>query len=412
MNRITEDQKKTLAMLHPNFPAEPRLIVPRGKMPEQLFAEIQASKDGKFLVAGQRGMGKTTELLRLFFLLKDYDFLPLFVQFGAQETITYPMLIDAMAQALLRQPGLKLNRGLQTRYQDWFAEEEDSLKTEEGTEGAASIGGQLYFVGGKKAVRHAKTKSKSKKSKIVKSLGHLLDVFNELVLDAEKVTSKRVVFIVDDVDKIQDVSSIERTFIHSPHIIYSIQASSIFTVPITYATSSLTRISGLSYGGIYRVPAIEIVSEAGEQKAPEIDFMVRVLKLRMPYNPLSDEILHRIVEYSGGVLIDAMRMARDICKRSILEAQFKVDVDTVEDEFQHLIDDYKFTFENSQLWQKLARICCADDKRVIMTDSLLPDLLYKVIVIEYRGEKNLWFDLHPAVRRLYAQNKEVIDKLG
>jgi hypothetical protein len=411
MNGMTNDQKKTLEMLHPNFPAGPNLIVPRGKLPEQLFAEIQVSQNGKFLVAGQRGMGKTTELLRLFHLLKDQRFLPLFVQFGAQESITYPMLIDAMAQGLLREPGIKLNRSLQSRYRDWFTEEEDVLKTEEGTEGAASIGGQLYIVGAKKGVRHATTKSKTKKRKILKGLQDLVSLFNELILDAESVTSKRVVFIVDDVDKIQDVASIERTFIHSPHIIYSIQACSIFTVPITYATSSLTRISGLSYGGIYRVPAIEIITEASEPKGPEIDFMIQVLKLRMPYNPLSDEILHKIVLYSGGVLIDAMRMARNICKRIVLESGFRVNVNAVEDEFQNLVDDYKFTFENSQVWQSLASICKANDKKVIMTDSMLPDLLYKVIVIEYRGEKNLWFDLHPAVRRLYEQNREVIDKL-
>lgn len=46
-----------------------------------------------------------------------------------------------------------------------------------------------------------------------------------------------------------------------------------------------------------------------------------------------------------------------------------------------------------------------------MTDDMLPDLLYKMIVIEYRG-KGVWFDLHPAVRRIYDQNREVIDAIG
>jgi hypothetical protein len=43
-----------------------------------------------------------------------------------------------------------------------------------------------------------------------------------------------------------------------------------------------------------------------------------------------------------------------------------------------------------------------------MTDDALPDLLYKMIVIEY-WDKKLWFDLHPAARALYRDHAEVID---
>lgn len=236
---MTESQRKTLAMLQPNLVVEPSLLVPRGKLPEQLLAEIESSEDGKFLVAGQRGMGKTTELRRLFELLKK-EFLPVFVQFGAQESITYPMLIDAMAQALLRDPQAKISSRLQTRYRDWFTEEEELLNAEETSQGSASIGGEIVLVGGKRSVSHKKQKARSKKTKILKGLQDLLAVFNDLIAEAQKQSSRRVVFIVDDVDKIQDVSSIERTFIHSPHIIYSIRTPAIFTVPITYATSSST----------------------------------------------------------------------------------------------------------------------------------------------------------------------------
>jgi energy-coupling factor transporter ATP-binding protein EcfA2 len=407
---MTNDQKRTLGMLQPNFAAEPDLIVARGTLPEQLLAEIESSTEGKYLVAGQRGMGKTTELLRLYGLLQA-ESLPIFVQFGAQESITYPMLIDAMAQALFKNPQIKINTRLQKRYRDWFSDEDELYLVEEGSEGSASVGGEIVFLAGKKSVRHKQNKSKTKKTKILKGLKDLLDNFNDLIADSQKQTSRRIVFIVDDIDKIQDVSSIERTFIHSPHIIYSIRTPAIFTVPITYATSSSTRLGSLSYGGIYRVPAIEIVSQEGSVNASELDFMRQVLKRRMPYNPLPDELLDIIITYSGGVLVDAMRMVRGLCKRCILELRFQPDSTAVEAEFQQLVDDYKFAFENIQLWKKLARICAAKDKSVIMTDDMLPDLLYKMIVIEYR-RKSLWFDLHPAVQRLYEQNKEVIDNLA
>jgi hypothetical protein len=131
----------------------------------------------------------------------------------------------------------------------------------------------------------------------------------------------------------------------------------------------------------------------------------------MPYNPIPAADLDQIILYSGGVLVDAMRMARGICKKSVLEQDFRIDNRAREEEFQHLVDDYKFAFETSELWKKLAKICTAMNKNVIMTDEMLPDLLYKMIVIEYRGD-NLWFDLHPAVRRIFDQNRDVIESLG
>jgi hypothetical protein len=79
----------------------------------------------------------------------------------------------------------------------------------------------------------------------------------------------------------------------------------------------------------------------------------------------------------------------------------------VEEEFQHLVDDYQFVFDKPALLQKLAKMCKSSDKQAIV-DETITEMLYKMIVIEYR-EKKLWFDLHPAARRLYEQNAHIID---
>lgn len=410
---MTEDQKRTLAMLLPSYAAKENLIVPRGKLPEQLHAEVESSENAKFLLAGQRGMGKTTELKRLVQLLQATQSLPVFVQFASQAEVSHDMLLEAMAAKLVASFGEEVPRRIRKihqSFQSWFSEVEKSDDLEEASEGLVALGGQLPILKARTGIHRKQIKRTATRIKVKKDIGTLLDSFNDLVAETRKATLKRPVFIVDDIDKIQNLSSVENTFIHSCHLINSIDAPCIFTVPITYATSSLLRIASLPYSNIYRVPAVELVDEENVRNDNAFAFLRQVFALRMPFNPIPTELLEVILRYSGGVLVDAMRMVRGICKRCILDSRLEVSLATVEEEFQQLVDDYQFVFDSLVYWEKLAEFCSAANKAIIKTDDLLPELLYKMIVIEYR-EKKLWFDLHPAARRLYEQNSEIIDRI-
>jgi hypothetical protein len=406
--QMTPDQKRTLELLLPNSIPTMALIVPRGNLPEQLYAEILPSDSAKLLVAGQRGMGKTTELRRLVELLTGSEFLPIFLQFGAQESITQPGLIHAMALSLYRDSASKLEKKSYEQFLQWYDREETAFEVEESTEGAASIGGDLLFLRAKGGVKRKSGKKNKKTRRKVRDTRELLVQFNALVDRSRRSSKKRIVFVVDDIDKVQDAASIENTFIHAAHLVGQISCPCIFTVPITYATSSYLRIAALPYTGIHRVPAVELVDQHGKQNEKAFDFMRKVFKLRMPFNPLPDTLLDKVLRNSGGVLIDAMRMLRGICKGKVLDPNLTIDDAVVDSEFQRLIDDYKFVFDRPVLWQKLSNFCRVVDKQAIMTDDSLPELLYKMIVIEYH-QKNLWFDLHPAARKLYEQNAQLID---
>jgi len=127
----------------------------------------------------------------------------------------------------------------------------------------------------------------------------------------------------------------------------------------------------------------------------------------MPYNPLSPELLDQVLDLSGGVIIDAMRMLRGICKKTMMDSSSFVTEMTVQEEFQHLVDDYQFVIDSRPLWQAVGVIAGSRNHKSVITDGLLPELLYKMIVIEYRNQK-VWFDLHPAARRLFEQNPEIL----
>jgi len=405
---ISADQKRTLSMLSPITPAAPELIVPRTNLPEQLRAEIASSEPVKVFVAGQRGMGKTTELRRFVNLLEDSEFLPIFLQFGAQEKIDHSSLIRLMAKALQAERGSAVDGRVFERVTEWYAAEEVVVLAEEGREGRASIGGKLILAEASGGLVAKKMKSSKKTTITDKTIAALVDRFNSCIEEVEKESERRLVFVVDDIDKVQDAGSVSSTFIHASHLIGSINCACIFTVPITYATSNYVRIAGLPYNGIHRVPAVDLFDEKGNRNNEAQRFMEHVFELRMPYNPVPKELLDTVLDFSGGVLIDAMRILRGICKSTILDPTLKVDAAIVEEQCQQLVDDYQFVIDSLPLWQAVAEMAAAQKRRTLVAEGLLPELLYKMILIEYR-QKKAWFNLHPAARRLYEQNRTTLD---
>lgn len=127
MIAMTPEQRKTLELLLPNSVPAMKLIVPRGNLPEQLHAEILPSDSPKILVAGQRGMGKTTELRRLVEALNGSEFLPIFLQFGAQESISHSGLIRAMAHSLYLAGESKLDKNLTRIFSSGISTRKSSL---------------------------------------------------------------------------------------------------------------------------------------------------------------------------------------------------------------------------------------------------------------------------------------------
>jgi hypothetical protein len=338
-------------------------------------------------------------------MLEGSEFTPIFLQFGSQEHIGHPALIRLMADGLRAELEAVVDDRSFGKLNEWFSSEESSRVTEQSRDGSASIGGNYLIASAKGSVKQSKTTTVTQTTTTERGIRDLVNRFNDLVEKAETKGDTRLVFVVDDIDKVQDVESVNATFIHSSHIIGALECACIFTVPITYATSNFVRLAGLPYNGIYRVPAVDLFDQQGQRNHEAQQFMRDVFRLRMPYNPVPSDILDDVLDKSGGVLIDAMRMLRGICKKRIMDSSIEIGAKVVDEQFQQLVDDYQFVIDTQQLWQAVITIANSKSKGG-MTDGLLPELLYKMIAIEYRRER-AWFDLHPAVKRLYEQNPEV-----
>ena len=217
--RMTDDQKHTLSMLSPITALSPNLIIPRTNIPEQIYTEIAPAEPVKLFVSGQRGMGKTTELRRFVDMLEGSEFTPIFLQFGSQEQIGHPALIRLMADGLRAELEAVVDDRSFAKLNEWFSSEESSRITEKGVDGTAGIGGSYFVASAKGTIKHSRPTTVKQTTKTESSIRDLVNRFNEVVEKAEKKGGTRLVFVVDDIDKVQDVESVNATFIHSSQFI-------------------------------------------------------------------------------------------------------------------------------------------------------------------------------------------------
>jgi AAA ATPase domain len=402
---VNAAQKDTLANLLPSYQIRHDLILSRGNLPEELKTDILTANSVKILVAGQRGMGKTIELRRLEALLKaTSDYYPIFLQFGAEENIDDVNLVYTMAQALLATGDLSPKRG--SVVAQWFDKEETVSSYTETKGGGVGINANVYIVHANVGAKTSRDNKTTKTKTVVKQKRDLIQAFNELIEEFRKAAKKQVVFIVDDIDKIQNLASVEATFINSAQLIGNIAAPCVFTVPFTYATSSYLRLASLPYENIHRVPAVAVNDIDGTRNSDQCAFLAQLIKKRLVVDYLTEDHLEKIVQYSGGVIVDALRLARGVVKQIVLSSPNTVD-QLVDSEFQKIADEYIYQIDKPILWQKIHKFCTTDDPTIFLTDDATVDLVIKMIVIEYR-QHTTWHKVHPAVRRLYEQNKDQI----
>jgi hypothetical protein len=339
--------KETLANLLPSHKIDAGLFVSRGMLPEELKTDIMTANSVKLLVAGQRGMGKTVELVRLHQLLqKTEDYIPIFLQFGAEENIADVNLIYTMAQALIATNHVPAKRG--SVVDKWFEKEEVISSYTEGSGGESGIDANVYVVRAKFGINSKRQKVQNTTKTVIKQKKDLIAAFNELLRDFKKAAKKQPVFIVDDIDKIQNLASVEATFINSAQLIGNIEAPCVFTVPFTYATSSFIRLSSLPYESIHRVPAIAVLDIEGNICQEEAEFLLQLLKRRITVAGLEDAHLERIVQHSGGVIVDALRMTRGVLKHKWLQPSKKIE-ELIENEFQKIVDEYIYQIDKPTL---------------------------------------------------------------
>ena len=387
--------------------------VPRDNSPvDQLVSLLEMEDDPvKFLLAGHRGGGKTTELRRLEQKLANthtviwIDTQTALDRYNIGYAEVVVLIGLQIAQQAIKSNWLFKKDKLLTRLQD-------ALKTvvyqDKGTQ-TEGLGMPEFIEKAGLILKRGLTREITKTVNVRPKLTEIIDSVNEIILTAEKENQQKLFIIVDGLDRHDLVTALD---MFSSSLLTELSCHIIYAIPIALRYSPNFRQPMESFQkclDLNNPPVFECDNNLCPTNNPDHigrQTLVNIINKRLDslgydYQGLfTPDALELICEKSGGVIRDLVRLARTACEIGLRKRLNLVDLDTAKSAVQEVrreynLDDYqypeihsvhitgKLTSKTHSLPQKGEFIIC---------DELLQN---KLVLGYYNSRQKSWFDINP-----------------
>jgi GTPase SAR1 family protein len=354
----------------------------------------------KLLFTGHRGSGKSTALNRLilnldsdFFIVK-YNVLDLL----DQNDVTY---IDVLLSILTKlfekaqEDKVKLEDSLSKRADKWSSSIIKTRTTEnrKGLELKAKIPFYLFEIMGR--IKNESTTREEIRKQIEPRVSELISLINDTIAEIEK-NDKQILVIIDNLEKIESDNALKLFYNHGTQLTQPM-CKIIYTFPISLKSSSIFQQIKMNFSDVYVHPNIKIHEKEGSEHHYEKgrDFMKEIVSKRVSLELFEPDALEYILDMSGGVVREFIRIIRDSSIRALTRGKITIDKDIAIDVVNGLKNLYQAQLSDSDYEVLLEVYKTKDIKR----DDKLVNLLHNLSVLEYKNGRS-WCDLNPVVRSI------------
>ena len=381
----------------------------------------------KMLLAGHKGCGKSTELIRLqreiesrflvfnFSVLKELDIL----------NLNYIELFIVAMEKLFRfvknEHRIKLDPELLKNIQAWVGSKE-LLEISERylgmnleTEVQAGIDAPFlakFFAKFKAAAKTSTSLKEALKTKVEPRLSELIFNANLLISNIRDglpaIKKDDLVIIVEDLDKLQPDKAQDIFYYHSAPLT-ELKCHFIFTFPIALRYHIRFKTIQVNYNDAYVLPMIKVAEKDGAPFKAGMDVMKRIVGARMDLSLFNDKkILDDMIKLSGGCLWDLFRIIREASDNALDNAQGQIRYDDFHSAYRTLKADYEATIAedsakkiSAEDYYEALKECAENDiKKPNATDIIL-DLRNNMTLLNYNGDD--WSDVHPVVKEILKE---------
>ncbi len=355
----------------------------------------------KYFFSGHRGCGKSTELNRLavdeeinqkFFVIKysvkdvcdvnNLDYVDVLFSVGAQLYIQY---IDAGKE--LRPELIDALEGWRNNIIEQVREEITSFET--------SIEGGLkgFFLSILAKIRAEDTTRKTIRKKIEPRLSELIDKINLITADIEGKERKKVLVLIDDLDK-PNLDQAKKIFYDNYTAITQPACAIVYTVPISmFFAQEFVAIRE----NRYFLPNIKLHFRKDRDHLYDkgYELMRTFVFKRMRESLIERDALEFAIKMGAGVFRETariMQIAADSAIENSRESIIKQDVERAEREIR---SDFRRILQ-SEDYNTLKEICKNNE---ICGIERIGHLLHNLSVLEYMNDET-WCDIHPTLEEL------------
>ncbi len=362
----------------------------------------------KYLFLGFRGSGKSTELNRLLDMIdpdrflvvsysirdqlnvSDFDFRDFFVSMA--------LMIYYTAEA----EGVKLNRDIEEDFKDFIkrvtkVKEEEIAKSK--SAGLSLPFSQIILL---KLGREAKTREIVRKE-LEMQISDLIQRLNGLIVDVEDKTGKKLVVIVDDLDKLTRVEQAEEFFYKNYELLAQPSCFVVYTFPIPLTFNPYFENVRPAFDDAIILPQLPVINKDGSRNETNLEFYRDVVKRRME-DLIDDAVLDEAI-LSTGKLSEFVSIMRDATIKAYRNKRDKIAKEDVESALEKLRRTYDRTLTEAHKRRALEIHESKEARDLDKDDGVSRELLFSLTAVEYEDENGRWCDVDPLLLPLVEKWK-------
>lgn len=359
-------------------------------------AILDSKEPTKFLFAGHRGSGKSTELNKLTQEIKEDVFV---VNFSIKDNLN---LFDLDVSDILLTIGAEIYKNV-TEYvnldeklvkdlYDWTTNitkiKADDVVKEKGF----GVGLKAVFINLGAKMRAQATTREEVRIEIKPRLSDLIEKINSIIFNAEEKLNKKILVIIDDLDKL-DLKTAEDLYYGYGSVLIQPECKIIYTIPQALLfTTKIMQITTTYFGEPYILPNIKIKEKNGELNKSECEVMKNIVLKRIEGNLIEDYALELAIKSSGGLVRHFIRIIRRASNLASTKGKVKIEKEVIEDVVAEIRNEYKRILEKDH-YEILEEVHKTKEK---VDGENFRELLHAIAILEYSNREN-WFDVHQIV---------------
>ena len=375
---------------------------------EELKDRIEnADSAKKYLFLGFRGCGKSTELNRLLQLLDMDKFL--LVSYSIRELdvsdFDFRDFFGSMALKIydIAEKEIKLEKDIKDDFLDFMmhitkVSEEDVTKY---SEMGISFSNFILL----KLGREAKTREYIRKELETK-ISDLIQKLNWLTMEVETKSSKRIVVIVDDLDKLTRVEQAEEFFYKNYGLLIQPKCFVIYTFPIPLTFNPYYENVRPAFDDDIILPQLPVKSKDGKRLNEEnFNFYKGIVEKRMDLGLIEENALEEAI-VSTGKTSEFISVMRDAAIKAYRNENEKITKEEVGKALEKLRRTYDRTLTEAHKKRLLEIYDKKEARDENTSDSISRDLLFSLTAVEYEDEEGRWCDINPLLMPLVEKWKK------
>lgn len=396
---VRPDQIDELFVLRPDSPTE------------LLTQHLRLNEHSNLLFVGHRGTGKSSELAYLssklthsFFTV----FVPMFEILGSRPLVTHIELLFSVTVRLLQQAtdsnivpsGLlpRIWQVLQPSYKTFkellFGDQFQSMVD------SADVTLQLNFLAGQLETKFGtQAYTQRQVNEKFKDRGQeLIAQITEMSILIESAVGKRLLLIIEDLDK-YDLETTRELFFHHSHTLTALYPNVIYSFPIYLRYANEYYAIERNFDEMFLLPNFHIRERDGTDDQIGIDAMRQVLHKRVNPALYEIDVLQNAIKLSGGNVNNLIRLCQRATLEAIVSKRGQVSLEHLELARKRFRDDYVVMLRRKQI-DMLREIDQGHNKDLTDLTDEMQQLLANGSLLEYKNTIGPWAGVNPIITEL------------